>query len=264
MVRLRGVFILSSLVFPANAVSKLLLKGRSSDVEAFEEEDPCACLPWKQVYDAGLAVCGDGHERTEFIRKNDIVSGSWVARARARDTCSLLYEKVNLPLCLKIDPEGTNDTLWKQETWCWTSSKCESAAPANGTSSARVKICKRGEDPIMDEVPFTNMLMHLYNHKIDAGQIMRRLYPKAKDVSYSDIILTLDQFGEYLGEEMLGKLRALQGLNTPMLITTKLNDPVPFAIVNGTKICAFTEGGSLEMRQSHPGGVGQCTGLPWI
>jgi len=115
------------------------------------EQDPCACRNFRNTYTAQLfeqpwARCGQGHELAQ-----PLAVGSTLSALLARvDYCMKFYELLDSNACVNLR-HNNEPGRWDSGQWCYVSSQCRSASPANGTWAIFVKLCKEGEDEMLRE-----------------------------------------------------------------------------------------------------------------
>jgi len=132
-------------------------------------EDSCQCLNWKQTYDSGAVLCGEGLELTSSVFAAEggpkLTAAQWIAMMHS-PTKSLPFKDWNEEICVHllnnyddnkcIRGGGYMDSEFFGQAWCYVSRQCGGQSLAvNGTQApanapqVSAKFCENGTDPFL-------------------------------------------------------------------------------------------------------------------
>jgi len=139
------ISLLFSLAISAGAVSLRIETGTDTvTTKVHQQDDKCACIPWKQAYSMPNVRCGVGMELavygSRFI-KTELIDNvpNWDAE-KYETTCTNFFEKLPGAYCL-TDVWGNASTT--RIPWCYVSPECKSALliMPSGAPGLNVKGC---------------------------------------------------------------------------------------------------------------------------
>jgi len=232
MLLARLIALISFVATSAIVADALAISQQTVNVQPFSDDpDPrCNCLTWKNAYETG-AWCGDGME-LNFLGIFGM-NGTTAAQDPnfAYGWCYQYFN--NLPnenFC-----QNTHYAM-KPPQWCYVSKECPQAQ-LTPSKSAATKLCTKGKDKMLADMPFQALENYAKYFKLDLALMSQYAYPTWEPESIDDV-------QEWLGlgrsNKSLGPLSPLaqQRLQTvidsgeTMLFVSRDYKP-PFAIVEG-------------------------------
>jgi len=196
-------------------------------------EDPCACLNWKEAYSSKAARCGNGFEFTPAHEgKVTLLTYSMMGD----EFCNKFFKRIDDNFCMNM--------AWSHNpgTWCYVSSECASAAPLNGTGSARAKRCTEGKDALLRDKSPEELYNWSRTHDFEVAILAKMAYPVEKQTKWNvarSLLRTVSQM-ERAGnpESSIGRLIQLRDTQRPVVLDSSDGHP-PFGVMVGSKAYAI-------------------------
>jgi len=143
--------------------------------------DPCDCVNWQEAYRTGGAKCGDGHEF--YVASSSGIPKFMRPILLGLEFCQGFYKRIDDNFCVNLDHDNHPDE-WFGGQWCYVSSQCTSAAPANGTGTLRVKLCAEGRDKLLRDKPLAELFAWAKSNDFETGLLLKMAYPLEKKATW--------------------------------------------------------------------------------
>mmetsp|Transcript_69203 Transcript_69203/g.202645 ORF Transcript_69203/g.202645 Transcript_69203/m.202645 type:complete len:224 (+) Transcript_69203:73-744(+) len=132
------------------AASLLALLGPACGLRV-EWAKGCSCLNWKEVYDSGLAKCGDGMELS--LADNDFEKDKDMCRDLPGVPGSAFYANQDHEYCMAME-KTTGPKKMRQGSWCYVSGGCHDIGQGSRASDKlKWRPCTRQDRKIEQLAP---------------------------------------------------------------------------------------------------------------
>jgi len=170
-------------------------------------EDSCQCLNWKQTYDSGALLCGEGFELSSSVFTKagpKVTAPKWLAMMHSPTERLATFKDWHEEMCVHflnnyddnkcIRGGGYIQSEISQRTWCYVSRQCVNAshavdgtqAPANAPQVS-VKFCEDGTDPRLGDMAPQELFEYGKRMGIEMpGDFVRLAYPIDRDFFWED------------------------------------------------------------------------------
>eukprot|EP00416_Gambierdiscus_australes_P033368 CAMPEP_0171108222 /NCGR_PEP_ID=MMETSP0766_2-20121228/68436_1 /TAXON_ID=439317 /ORGANISM="Gambierdiscus australes, Strain CAWD 149" /LENGTH=246 /DNA_ID=CAMNT_0011569683 /DNA_START=48 /DNA_END=785 /DNA_ORIENTATION=- len=216
-------------------------------------QDACACVNWREAYRTGGATCGDGHEL--FLATSGGLPKAIARVLLGQEFCENFYKRIDDNFCVNLE-HGHAPDAWYGGQWCYVSSECAAAGPANGTHSLHVKLCHEGQDKLLRDSSPQELRRWSQEHDFDVGLLVKMAYPVDKEAKWpvvkeafgSDTEAVLAVLAERTSTApAAAKLRAVLAAGKPVVLDSNDGHP-PFAVVTGSEAYLV----ELDLPHSNP------------
>jgi len=152
--------------------------------------DPCQCLNWKDIYEAGLTRCGLGFEFTRAVGYPHPTYGTareWLIKVQPdsyrefmdstlyeRSICDTFFHKFDDTKCARVAMDSS-PSEWYGKNWCYVSKKCSKSMDGHQAGMPKpagdvgVKFCEEGKDSLLGDMDPVTLIKY--------GKRMGFLYP---------------------------------------------------------------------------------------
>lgn len=181
----------------------------------------CGCLNFKKTYeDPDLAYCGMGFELGRGASLNypktakDFISSmaNWARMEKFKydlPFCKAGFERLDDNVCVRVSTDMAPDK-WYGKHWCYVSPDCplqDEVVLQPKKKTARVKLCKEGEDKILGEMAPEKVIQWGRKFGVSLpGFLVKLAYPFERDLEFKDFMLNVANF------------TALGAMNTPIVV----------------------------------------------
>lgn len=217
-------------------------------------EDACACLNWRETYSSRKASCGQGHEF--YMATKHGLPLKMAKKSMELWFCKFFYERLDDNACTNLD-HANEPQKWSSGQWCYVSKQCKSAAPTNGTSKVRVKLCQQGQDKMLRDLAPAQLRAYALEHDVDTGLLAQRAYPVEKAATWNRAKAL---YGQQLDKGIVGlsirakaRMQSIKDSGKPLVIDSGDDHP-PFAVVAGPS-AYMVESNMEHVQEKHPSSV---------